>query len=161
MIIVLRYLDASPDRWPNKSLLATHLLDEATQKVLTSSELVFSAMSYGQDQGHPRLRKHLATWLTQFYQPADPVSEDRLCITGGASQNLACLLQAFTDPLYTQNIWIVAPAYALSFRIFDDAGFHRNFERFQKMMRGLMSTISERSWKEARLNWASRRAMLW
>lgn len=64
----------------------------------------------------------MASWLTDFYQPAAPVSEDRIAITGGASQNLANLLQVFTDPVYTRNVWIVAPAYMLAFRIFDDSG---------------------------------------
>jgi DNA-binding transcriptional MocR family regulator len=63
--------------------------------------------------------------LTKFYEPADPVSIDRVCITGGASQNLASLLQVFTDPVFTRNVWIVAPAYMLSFRVFEDAGFHQ------------------------------------
>ena len=81
-------------------------------------------MCYGPDSGDPRLRKNVASWLTKFYQPADPILDERICITGGASQNLACLLQVFTDPAYTRNVWIVAPAYMLAFRIFDDAGFH-------------------------------------
>ena len=42
-------------------------------------------------------------------------------MTGGASQNLACILQVFTDPVYT-DVWIVAPAYMLAFRIFQDSG---------------------------------------
>lgn len=46
---------------------------------------------------------------------------ERICITGGASQNLACILQVFTDPLYTQA-WMVAPCYFLACRIFDDSG---------------------------------------
>jgi len=62
----------------------------------------------------------MASWLTSFYQPSKPITDDRICITGGASQNLACLLQVFTDPVYTRNVWIVAPAYMLAFRIFDD-----------------------------------------
>ncbi|KAJ4288541.1 Valine--pyruvate aminotransferase [Kalmusia sp. IMI 367209] len=64
----------------------------------------------------------MAAWLTNFYdQPTAPISEDRISITGGASQNLACLLQVFTDPAYTRNVWVVAPAYMLAFRIFDDS----------------------------------------
>lgn len=63
----------------------------------------------------------MATWLTNFYQPTESISEDRIAVTGGASQNLACLLQVFTDPVYTRNVWIVAPAYMLAFRIFDDS----------------------------------------
>ena len=82
-------------------------------------------MCYGPDSGDPRLRRNVAQWLTDFYKPADAVSEERICISGGASQNLACLLQDFTDPVYTRNVWIVAPAYMLAFRIFEDAGFHK------------------------------------
>lgn len=81
-------------------------------------------MCYGPDAGDERLRKNVASWLTSFYQPTHPIAEERICITGGASQNLACLLQVFTDPVYTRNVWIVAPAYMLSFRLFEDSGFH-------------------------------------
>lgn len=35
------------------------------------------------------------------------------------------MLQVFTDPVYTRNIWIVAPSYMLAFRIFDDSGFSK------------------------------------
>jgi DNA-binding transcriptional MocR family regulator len=48
---------------------------------------------------------------------------ERICITGGASQNLACALQVFTDPGVTRAIWMVAPCYFLACRIFEDAGF--------------------------------------
>jgi DNA-binding transcriptional MocR family regulator len=92
--------------------------------VLKNQTIAYPAMCYGPDSGDPRLRKNVAQWLTNFYQPADAVVEDRVCITGGASQNLACLLQVYTDPAFTRNVWIVAPAYMLSFRIFEDAGFH-------------------------------------
>lgn len=78
-------------------------------------------MLYGADNGDGKLRVNIASWLTQFFQPCAPVTEHRLCITGGASQNLACLLQVFTDPVYTRNVWIVAPAYMLAFRIFEDS----------------------------------------
>jgi DNA-binding transcriptional MocR family regulator len=82
-------------------------------------------MCYGPDSGDPRLLKNVASWLTSFYQPRDTITDERICITGGASQNLACLLQVFSDPTYTRNVWIVAPAYMLSFRIFEDSGFHK------------------------------------
>jgi hypothetical protein len=35
------------------------------------------------------------------------------------------MLQVFTDPVYTRNVWIVAPSYMLAFRIFEDSGFGR------------------------------------
>ncbi|EAT90668.2 hypothetical protein SNOG_02456 [Parastagonospora nodorum SN15] len=82
-------------------------------------------MCYGPDPGDPRLLKNVSQWLTSFYQPAEAITEDRICITGGASQNMACLLQVFSDPGFTRNVWIVAPAYMLSFRIFEDAGFQK------------------------------------
>lgn len=109
--------------WPNFSLLPTHILQKATHNVLTNNTVAFPALEYGPDPGSPHLLKAVAEWLTSFYKPASPVTDRRLCITGGASQNLACLLQVFTDPGYTRNIWIVSPSYMLAFRIFDDSGF--------------------------------------
>lgn len=38
---------------------------------------------------------------------------------------MACLLQVFTDPIFTRNVWVVSPSYMLAFRIFDDSGFHQ------------------------------------
>ncbi|KAF1844236.1 PLP-dependent transferase [Cucurbitaria berberidis CBS 394.84] len=111
--------------WPSLSLLPTQLLDKATHNVLKHKSIAFPALCYGPDAGDSLLRRNVASWLTKFYQPVDPISEERICITGGASQNLACLLQVFTDSVYTRNVWIVAPAYMLSFRIFEDAGFHK------------------------------------
>ncbi|KAF2124813.1 PLP-dependent transferase [Dothidotthia symphoricarpi CBS 119687] len=112
------------ERWPNTALLPTQLLEKATHNVLKNKTIAFPAMCYGPDDGDPRLLRNVASWLTKFYQPADPISENRLCITGGASQNLACLLQVFSDPIYTRHVFLVSPAYMLCFRIFEDAGFH-------------------------------------
>lgn len=94
-------------------------------------------MCYGPDEGDPRLRKNIAAWLTEFYQPRDAVSVERICITGGASQSLACLLQDYTDPEYTRNVWIVAPAYMLSFRIFEDSGFHEKMRAIPEDEEGI------------------------
>lgn len=47
---------------------------------------------------------------------------DRLCITGGASQNLASVLARFTEPVYTRAVWIVAPCATRRRRTFEDAG---------------------------------------
>ncbi|ORY13863.1 pyridoxal phosphate-dependent transferase [Clohesyomyces aquaticus] len=111
--------------WPNTTLLPTHLLERASHNALTNKAIAFPAMLYGPDPGDPRLRKNVAAWLTSFYQGPSPISPERITITGGASQNLACLLQVFTDPVYTRNVWMVSPSYMLAFRIFDDSGFHK------------------------------------
>ena len=44
-------------------------------------------------------------------------------ITGGASQNIGCVLQSFTDPVATKAIWMVAPCYHLASAMFNDSGF--------------------------------------
>ncbi|KAJ5247391.1 hypothetical protein N7468_002374 [Penicillium chermesinum] len=109
--------------WPNPALLpAPDLLRSATT-VLTTPDITNPALQYGPDEGYEPLRAHVAHWLETFYQPCDRISLLRICITGGASQNLACVLQVFTDPLYTRTVWMVEPTYHLAGRIFDDAGF--------------------------------------
>lgn len=109
--------------WPNPALLpAPELLRSATT-VLTTSSIFQPALQYGPDEGYGPLRAHIAQWLGEFYQTAEPISPSRICITGGASQNLACVLAVFTDPVYTRNVWMVEPTYHLAGRIIDDAGF--------------------------------------
>lgn len=78
-------------------------------------------LQYGPDEGYQPLRERLAQWLGQHYS-VEP-DANRICITGGASQNLACIMQSFTDPLYTRAVWMVAPCYHLAGGIFEDAGF--------------------------------------
>ncbi|KAF2735695.1 PLP-dependent transferase [Polyplosphaeria fusca] len=123
--------------WPNTSLLPINLLDRASHNVLSNRGKAFPAMEYGPDPGDPKLRKSLAAWLTRFYEPVAAIPEARITITGGASQNLACLLQVYTDPVYTRNVWIVAPSYMLAFRIFDDSGFHQKLRAVPEDDEGL------------------------
>jgi len=93
-------------------------------------------MLYGPNIGDPALRTGVAEWLSRLYRrrapPADsnpqdgvpaPISPDRICITAGASGNLACIMAAFTDPVYTRRVWMVEPTYFLACTVFDDAGF--------------------------------------
>jgi len=109
--------------WPNPGLLSPDRLSVASAAVLSDQLVSIPALCYGPDEGSQPLRKEIARWLTGFYQPQEAISPERICISGGASQNLACLLQTFTDPVYTRSIWIVAPTYHLACRIFEDAGF--------------------------------------
>ncbi|CAG7956274.1 unnamed protein product [Penicillium olsonii] len=109
--------------WPNPALLPANLLRTSATAALTNPSVKDTALHYGADEGYESLRAHIAAWLSTFYQPCAPVTPSRICITGGASQNLACVLQVFTDPIYTRNVWMVAPTYFLAARIMDDAGF--------------------------------------
>lgn len=109
--------------WPHPSLLPITALRTAATTVLSHPTTAHAGLLYGPDPGYLPARHALADWLTTFYNPPQPVTPARLCVTGGASQNLGCLLSVYTDPSYTRHIWIVAPAYMLAFRIFEDAGF--------------------------------------
>ena len=109
--------------WPNTSLLPVSGLSAASSEVLSTPSIFTPGLLYGPDDGYFPLRDHIAKWLTSFYDSSNPISADRICITGGASQNLACVLQVFTDPVYTRNVWMVEPTYHLACRIFDDSGF--------------------------------------
>ena len=110
--------------WPNPSLLPTTQIKAAAHEALSHPEISTPALSYGPDEGYGPLRHEIARWLTEFYQPLEPISYQRICVSGGASQNLARILVEFSDPIYTRNVWMVSPTYFLACRIFEDAGFH-------------------------------------
>ena len=109
--------------WPSPSLLPVSELSDASTAALAKPSVYEIGLQYGPDEGYEPLRRHIAEWLSDFYKPAAPVSPRRICISGGASQDLACILQVFTDPMYTRNVWMVAPTYYLACRIMDDSGF--------------------------------------
>lgn len=109
--------------WPSKDLLPTGDISEAAQAVLADPEIAHPGLLYGPDEGYLPLRESIGDFLADFYQPKGNIGHERIAISGGASQNMSCVLQVFTDPLYTRSVQIVAPAYMLSFRIFEDHGF--------------------------------------
>lgn len=107
--------------WPSPDLLPADLLSAACQRILADPVESVPILQYAPDPGYQPLRERLAQWLGQHYG-VEP-DANRICITGGASQNLACILQSFTDPHYTRVVWMAAPCYHLSFGIFEDSGF--------------------------------------
>ncbi|KAL7785218.1 pyridoxal phosphate-dependent transferase [Trichoderma ceciliae] len=107
--------------WPSPHLLPAGILSAACQRVLADPIESVPVLEYAPDEGYQPLRERLAQWLGQHYG-VEP-DANRICITGGASQNLACILQSFTDPYYTRAVWIVAPCYHLAGAIFEDSGF--------------------------------------
>ncbi|KAJ5460375.1 uncharacterized protein N7458_001927 [Penicillium daleae] len=110
--------------WPSPELIPVDALKEATVRALSNKVVSDAGFGYGPDEGYAPLRENIAQWLTQFYGPRETITSSRICITGGASQNLASILQVFTDPLQTKMIWLVEPTYHLVFRSFEDAGFY-------------------------------------
>ena len=123
--------------WPNPGLLPAAQIKAASSAALADPRIWIPGLSYGPDPGYEPLRANVAEWLTSFYQPKAPISLERICITGGASQNLACILQVFSDPLYTRNIWMVSPTYYLACQIFEDSGFHRRLRSVPEDEEGL------------------------
>ncbi|RDW69713.1 hypothetical protein BP6252_08733 [Coleophoma cylindrospora] len=116
--------------WPNTGLLPASQLACAAQTALTTPSIYTPGLQYGPDPGYQPLREEISKWLSDSYTPslsssppASLTTAENICITGGASQNLACVLQVFSDPIYTKNVWIVAPCYFLACRIFADSGF--------------------------------------
>ncbi|KAK3353673.1 pyridoxal phosphate-dependent transferase [Lasiosphaeria hispida] len=107
--------------WPSPHLLPSEILRRAADKVLSDPAVFVPALQYGPDPGYEPLREALAVWLSAAYGVKPDVRE--LCITGGASQNIACVLQSYTDPVYTLAVWAVTPCYFLACPIFEDAGF--------------------------------------
>jgi DNA-binding transcriptional MocR family regulator len=110
---------------PATALLPTQRLSDAAVSALSRPEVAVTSLDYGPDEGHFPLRTHIAEWLTGYYKPPEPIEADRICITGGASQNLSNILQVFTDPSHTRYIWMPQATYHLVFRIFEDAGFYQ------------------------------------
>jgi DNA-binding transcriptional MocR family regulator len=107
--------------WPAPELLPVGLLRDSCVELFEDPDVYIPALQYGPDPGPEELREELSHWLARTYNVAPDAS--RLCITGGASQNLARILQTFTDPHYTRAVWMVAPCYFMACPIFEDAGF--------------------------------------
>lgn len=123
--------------WPNPSLLPQSQIRKASSSALSDPEVFIPGLSYGPDPGYEPLREGIASWLTRFYKPRDPIVAERICISGGASQNLACILQVFSDPIYTRIVWMVSPTYYLACRIFEDSGFHGRLRAIPEDEEGL------------------------
>ncbi|KAH7163608.1 pyridoxal phosphate-dependent transferase [Dactylonectria estremocensis] len=121
--------------WPAPELLPAPLLSAASRRVLANPDTFVPALQYGPDPGYQPLREALAVWLAGHYGVVpDP---ERICISGGASQNVACILQSFTDPAVTRAVWMVAPTYHLACGIFDDAGFAGRLRAFPEDEEGI------------------------
>lgn len=110
--------------WPSPRLFPAEQLAAATTATLLDPEIAKNALIYGPDLGYTDLRESIANWLSEFYLPsAGAIPKERIAITGGASQNLASILQVFSDPHITKIVWMVEPTYFLACTIFQDAGF--------------------------------------
>ncbi|RDW83402.1 hypothetical protein BP5796_04893 [Coleophoma crateriformis] len=110
--------------WPSRELLPASALAQAATDSMADYELACSALLYGPGLGNTPLRQAVAQWLSEVYAPAaGDIPVERISISGGASQNVANLLQVFTDAGFTRHVWMIEPVYHLASKIFEDAGF--------------------------------------
>ncbi|RHZ43099.1 uncharacterized protein CDV56_100840 [Aspergillus thermomutatus] len=130
---------------PATARLPTQRLSDAAVSALSKLEVTVTGLDYGPDEGHFPLRTHLAEWLTGYYKPSQLIKADRICVTGGASQNLSNILQVFTDPSQTRYIWMPQASYHLGFRIFEDAGFYRRLRAVSEDEEGMDMEFLERA----------------
>ena len=104
---------------PAAKLLPVDILNASFHAVIQDRSLHSKALDYGPNAGDPRVREVIAAWLCRRYSNPHP-SIARVSVTGGASQNLACILQCYTSPAYTHSVYLVAPTYHLVCEIFKD-----------------------------------------
>ncbi|EXJ91636.1 hypothetical protein A1O3_00186 [Capronia epimyces CBS 606.96] len=112
--------------WPSRRLIPREHVQAAAEATLTDPDRGIDALLYGPNKGDPALRERCAEWLSGLYGLS--VVPERICITAGASANLASIMQAFSDPVYTRRVWMAEPTYFLACTIFEDAGFQGRME---------------------------------
>ncbi|KAB8232889.1 aminotransferase-like domain-containing protein [Aspergillus alliaceus] len=136
--------------WPASNLFPTRMLQDAAVSVLSSPPISEQGLGYGPDEGYLELRENIAKWLSRNYRLSMTSDADRICISGGASQNLACALQVFTDPRHTECVWTAEPTYHLIFNIFQDAGFYGRLRAVPEDENGIDVDFLENALKSAR-----------
>lgn len=142
--------------WPSPHVLPAETLKAAANKVLSDPSIFVPGLQYGPDPGYQPLREELSKFLSSYYYfPShdSTISEaqadaERLCITGGASQSMACLLQSYTEPVYTKAIWAIAPCYYLACPIFEDSGFKDRLRAVPEDAEGIDLAYLERGLQE-------------
>ncbi|KAH8845832.1 hypothetical protein MCOR27_004361 [Pyricularia oryzae] len=136
--------------WPAPHTLPAEHLRTAADRMLTEPDVFVPGLQYAPDPGFQPLREELARFMAPYYYHSRGRTPDpaRICITGGASQNLGCVLSSFTDPGFTKAVWVVAPCYHLSNPIFEDAGFRGRLRAVPEDDEGIDLEWLERGLKE-------------
>jgi DNA-binding transcriptional MocR family regulator len=121
--------------YPSPALFPRSELESAASLLLNDPESSGLSLQYGDELGYLPLRRALSAWLGSFYN-IEP-SFDRICITGGASQSIACILSTLASPEYTRYVWVSAPCYHLACRIFENAGFRNRLKAIPEDVQGM------------------------
>ncbi|KAI0538125.1 hypothetical protein GGR58DRAFT_501590 [Xylaria digitata] len=115
--------------WPSTSLLPAATPRAASQTALPGPSIWGRGLESAVDPRYQLLRglnagssmedKSSKDWNAR----KDDDEVGRINTMGGASQSLACLLQAFTDLAGTLAVWVAPPCYFLARAILVDARF--------------------------------------
>jgi DNA-binding transcriptional MocR family regulator len=137
---------------PSPALIPIQDIQKSANNALSNPVIWQQGINYGPDGGYMPLRQNLSRWLASFYASdrgkIEKPDVERICVTGGASQNLASILQVYTDPVQTKRIFVVEPAYFLSFRVFEDAGFGGRLKGIPEDKEGINLGILEDALKQ-------------
>lgn len=98
---------------PNDDLLPLNILQEASKELFSSPDSYSYSMQYGPQLGDELFRKRLAEWLKE--QGLHNVESGHFCLTNGASQSLANIINLFTN----QNTIVLVenPTYFIGIRL--------------------------------------------
>lgn len=109
--------------WPTPALFPGPYLLESATEVLQTKKKADEALLYGPDAGYASLRHSTAKWLNSLYRPEIETTAPNICVTNGASPNLANMMLKFTEPGYTRRVWMIEPSYFRACAIFTDCGY--------------------------------------
>ena len=101
---------------PDQALIPIDALKQASAHV--GATLSSGSVNYGVPQGEPQFLEPLAQFISA--NSHHPVTAEELMLTGGASQALDMICQAFTSP--GDTVLIEDASYFLAFQIFADHG---------------------------------------
>ncbi|KAM0722822.1 hypothetical protein Q7P37_002264 [Cladosporium fusiforme] len=135
---------------PSPDLLPVKLLTASFHTIIREQPLTSKSLDYGPSAGDKRVRETIAEWLSRRYA-LPRIRSERIAITAGASQSLACILQCYTNPQYTGNIFLVAPTYHLVCDIFADHGYSGRLRAIPEDDEGLDVDKLEMSMRESSL----------
>ncbi|KAA8913934.1 pyridoxal phosphate-dependent transferase [Sphaerosporella brunnea] len=129
-------------------LLPAASIAYACRSVLTDPFAYADSLLPGPPLGSTALRTAITDWLAAFYGE-EAIKVEDICITGGASQGLAAILQKFSDPVYTRSVWLVAPSPRKCVRIFEDAGLEGKIQYVAEDANGIELEALARGMSEA------------
>jgi len=126
---------------PAAALLPIQELAAAAQRVFSDPSISTVSLQYGDGRDYQPLRECLSSWLSEFNGSQN--NPNHICITGGASQGMATILQVLTDRYATKAVWMVTPCFHLACSIFEDAGLT---DRLRGVAEGKEGFIDRDSW---------------